>query len=358
VRRVGSVVAVLAFAIGCSGGPAPAASPVSGGSARATTTTNSSPVVPASRSTSSAAVASVTPSSHPLAAVTRPMDDLKATRLTAEVKVGLYPDWQANLADALWVSTGEGVVARIDQSSNTVVARVPVEGPCLGMAGGFGSVWAPACEANELDRIDPKTNTVVARIKVPGIPGDGEGQIVAAAGSVWMFTDDAGTLIRIDPRTNTIAATYRTGVGGISLVTSEGSLWATVPTQDAVARISADGKVLQTIPVGREPRFIAAGEGGIWSLGQGDGDVTRIDPKTGMVVATIPAYVPGEGGCIAAGGGSIWVTMPQTPVTRIDPATNQVVERFTGPGGDCISFAAGSVWLSNLKLQTVWRIKP
>ncbi|HEV7809427.1 MAG TPA: hypothetical protein VGO64_02410, partial [Candidatus Limnocylindrales bacterium] len=299
-----------------------------------------------------------TASPHPLASVTHSMDDLKANRLKAEIQVGSYPDWQVTLDGSLWVSTGDGVVARIDQSADKVVQRVPVNGPCLGMAGGFGSLWAPACGANELDRVDPKTNKVVARIALPGIPGDGEGQVVAAFGSVWLFTDDTGTLARVDPKTNKIAATFSTGLDGIAIVAAEGSLWATVPDKDAVARIGTDGKVLQTIPVGRRPRFIAAGEGGVWSLGQGEGDVTRIDPKTGHVVATIPVYVPGDGGCIAAGGGSVWVTMPETPVSRIDPATNQVTERFTGAGGDCISVSAGSVWLSNLQIGTVWRINP
>jgi hypothetical protein len=50
--------------------------------------------------------------------------------------------------------------------------------------------------------------------------------------------------------------------------------------------------------------------------------------------------------------------MPGTPVSRIDPATNAVSERFKGAGGDCISFSEESVWLSNLDLGTVWRIRP
>lgn len=357
MRRGAFVASLIALVTACGTAAVPASTPSPAGSAIASAsplaTTPSSVAPPAT-----ASALATTPSPHPLAAVTKTMDELKATRLEAEIQVGSYPDWQVTLDGALWVSTGDGVVARIDQTSNAVVERVPVNGPCLGMAGGFGALWAPACGDNELDRVDPKTNKVIARIELAGIPGEGEGQLVAASGSVWIFTDDAGTLARIDPRTNKIARTYATGVSAISLVSAEGSLWATVPDDDAVVRISTDGKVLQTIPVGSRPRFIAAGEGGIWSLGQGDGDVTRIDPKTGAVTATIPVYVPGDGGCIAAGGGSVWVTMPDTPVSRIDPATNRVVERFTGPGGDCISFAAGSIWLSNLQIGTVWRIAP
>jgi streptogramin lyase len=181
---------------------------------------------------------------------------------------------------------------------------------------------------------------------------------VVGSGSVWLFTDDHGSLARIDPKLNTVAQSFHTDVAGISLAAAEGSLWATVPEKDSVVQLGLDGKIIRTIPVGKEPRFIAAGEGGVWSLGQDAGDVTRIDPKTGRVIAKIDLYVPGDGGCIATGGGAVWVTMPGTPVSRIDPATNAVSERFKGAGGDCISFSEESVWLSNLDLGTVWRIRP
>ena len=93
-------------------------------------------------------------------------------------------------------------------------------------------------------------------------------------------------------------------------------------------------------------------------MNQSDGSVSRIDPGSGNVVATIPAKVPGEGGCIATGLGSVWVTMPETPVLRIDPKSNKVIERWTGGGGDCISVGFGSIWLSNHAVGNVWRIKP
>jgi streptogramin lyase len=116
--------------------------------------------------------------------------------------------------------------------------------------------------------------------------------------------------------------------------------------------------VLRTIPVGGSPRFAAAGEGGVWVLGQLAGELDRIDPGTGSVVANIAVEVPGSGGCVATGGGSVWITMPGTPVSRIDPATNKVAEQFAGAGGDCISFSDGSIWLSNNDAGTVWRIRP
>ena len=297
------------------------------------------------------------PTVDPLASVQHSMDDLRASRLIAEIRTAGNPDWQVFSDGSLWVSAGDWVV-RIDGATNAVVARIAVRGPCFGLAAGFGSVWSPACNSSSVERIDPATNAVIASIPVAGIPSEGEGLLVAALGSVWLFTDDHGTLARIDPATNTVAATYRLDGAPIALTATDQALWATDPDHDAVLQIDGTGKLVRTIPVGRLPRFIAAGEGGVWVLGQGDGDVTRIEPTSGEVIATIQLNVPGQGGCIAAGGGSVWVTMPGTPVSRIDATSNQVSEQFKGAGGDCISFADGSVWLSNNEMGTVWRIRP
>ena len=285
------------------------------------------------------------------------MDDLKADRLIAEIDVDGNPDWQVTADGALWVATGQSIV-RINETSNAVVAAVDVRSPCLSLTAGFGSVWSPSCATHQVYRIDPATNAVVASIPVGGVAGDGEGQLVAAFGSVWLFTDDHGTLVRIDPKTNQVAATYTLGGNPVALVAAGDSLWATVPGSNAVLQIDQRGKVVRTIDVVTQPRFEAADKDAVWVLGQDQGDVSRIDPVSATVVATIPVEVPGSGGCVATGGGSVWITMPSTPFSRIDPKTNKVVEQFTGPGGDCISYGAGSVWLSNNDQGTVWRIRP
>jgi YVTN family beta-propeller protein len=138
-----------------------------------------------------------------------------------------------------------------------------------------------------------------------------------------------------------------------------GSAWVTTAEGSTVERIDPTaGKVIATIGVHAEPRFLATGEGAVWVLNQSDGSVSRIDPHTSKVSATILVNVPGGGGCIAAGEGAVWVTMPRTPVSSIDPDKNVVTEKFTGVGGDCISTGFGSVWLSNHELGNVWRIRP
>jgi YVTN family beta-propeller protein len=138
-----------------------------------------------------------------------------------------------------------------------------------------------------------------------------------------------------------------------------GSVWVTTAAGSTVERVDPSTlKVVAKIRVRAGPRFLATGEGAVWVLNQSDGSVSRIDPHTSRVAATILVNVPGEGGCIAAGEGAVWVTMPGTPLSSIDPDQNVVTEQFTGVGGDCISTGFGSVWLSNHELGNVWRISP
>ena len=82
----------------------------------------------------------------------------------------------------------------------------------------------------------------------------------------------------------------------------------------------------------------------------------RIDAKTHKVVATIEVGVPGDGGDIAVGEGTVWVSSFDFPLSRIDPASNRVVQQFAGPGGDAVRLGLGSVWLSNLEAGNVWRL--
>ena len=110
--------------------------------------------------------------------------------------------------------------------------------------------------------------------------------------------------------------------------------------------------------LGLPPRFLATGLGGIWTLNQGDGSVSRVDPATNKVSATIEVGVPGGGGDIAVGEGAVWVTANGKPLSKIDPATNRVVTQYVGKGGDAMRVGLGSVWLSNHEFHEVWRIDP
>ena len=282
------------------------------------------------------------------------------TRLKPEAVFGVpgVPDWLA-VDEHVWVSNKpKDSITGMDPATNKVTATIAVgKRPCSGLASGFGAIWVPNCGDQTISRVDVKTRTVVATLAT-GV-GDSEGGIATGAGSVWMLVDKKGTLVRLDPATNKAVAEIAVAPGSFCAAFGEGALWVTSTEKSLVTRIDPQTNlIVETIPVGKSPRFLTVGEGGVWTLNQGDGTVTRIDPKTNKVVATVKAGLVGEGGEIAAGEGSVWATLFGFPITRIDPATNKVAQQFVGEGGDAIRVGHGSVWLSNLKAQNVWRLDP
>jgi len=74
----------------------------------------------------------------------------------------------------------------------------------------------------------------------------------------------------------------------------------------------------EPIPVGRDPREIAVGEGFVWVANAGDGTVTRIDPRGR--VAGAPIAVGEDPIGIAVGAGAVWTANFRAgTVTRIRP---------------------------------------
>jgi virginiamycin B lyase len=273
-------------------------------------------------------------------------------------RVGGNPDWMALTADSVWVtSSSTNSVIGLNTATNQVGESVTVAKPCSGLAIGFGSLWVPSCADHSLVRVDLETRKAVARI--PAGPANAEGGITTGAGSVWMVTSPGGVLARIDPTNNRVVARIRIPPNSYATVFGDGSLWITSTGKSVLSRVDpATNKLVSSTSVGRNPRFLTVGAGSVWTLNQGDGTISRVDTKTGKLSAVIEAGLSGTGGEIAYGEGSVWATLLGFPITRIDPATNKVVQQWTGKGGDSIRVGFGSVWLTDLHAGVVWRIDP
>ena len=276
------------------------------------------------------------------------------------------PDWLA-IDEHVWVSNSpKNTVHRLDPKTNNVLATIEVgKHPCSGLAVGFGSLWVPNCGDKQGDKVVGKSLMRVSlkdgkvEATLPFEVPQSEGGLATGAGSVWVMTDPNGTLTRIDPATNKAVAEISVAPGSYAVAFADDTVWVTSTEKSVLTRVNARTNVVEeTIPVGPRPRFLAVGEGSVWTINQGDGSISRVDIKSNKVVATIEAGIPGPGGEIAVGDGSVWVTSFEYPITRIDASTNKVVQQFHGDGGDAIRFGLGSVWLSNLRAANVWRLDP
>ena len=294
------------------------------------------------------------------------MSELRKDRVVAVVDVGgapNAPDWQAQATDAVWIAnSARQTLQRIDPSTNRESdPNVTIQSPCAGLTVAFGSVWSEDCSNEVLLRLDAHTGQEIGRIPLTAATDEG----LSTADSDAVFVPAQNTLrtktflAKIDPTTNKISARIPVPYGAAAAASGFGAIWVSNPNNGSVVRVDpAAGRVTATIKTRQGSRFLATGEGAVWVLNQSDGSVSKIDPDSSRVVDTIAANVPGEGGCIAAGLGSVWVTMPATPLLRIDPKSDKITERWTGAGGDCLSTGFDSVWLSNHEFGNVWRIKP
>ena len=196
----------------------------------------------------------------------------------------------------------------------------------------------------------PTAGRITARIPLPADPQ----HLTFGAGSVWATTFNAATpeLLRVDARTNAVVARIplvrgQTAVRWLGF--GEGSVWVSNFEDNSVSRIDpATNTVVATVPVTLNPTGIGFGAGSVWVTNHRAGTISRIDPATNRVVAEIPVGPPGQGGpqLIASAAGAIWVTVPNAmALVRVDPQSNSVVARIAD-GPTCASLAEGfdSVW--------------
>jgi peptide/nickel transport system substrate-binding protein len=102
----------------------------------------------------------------------------------------------------------------------------------------------------------------------------------------------------------------------------------------------------------RNTELVRFGAGSLWSV-SAEGELVRVDPRTGNVIATIGLGVEPSG--IAFGEDSVWVTGRHSPtLIRVDPSINDIVDRFSLPMDGVetdltgeVAVGAGSVWIGH-----------
>jgi hypothetical protein len=159
--------------------------------------------------------------------VTRPVVETRAKGSDPHAYWCCGPTGITFAAGSLWTTdpqdSDKGFIARLDTTTNTVIARIPFANSkaaaCGDVVGDDSALWMiSGCETPYVVRIDPRTNRVAATIDA----GSEAKAIALGFSSVWVAT--TGRLSRIDPATNALVA--RTNVSFASAVaTGAGAVW-------------------------------------------------------------------------------------------------------------------------------------
>lgn len=194
---------------------------------------------------------------------------------------------------------------------------------------------------------------------------------------MYWFHCHSGRL-KSPPRAGKVIASIPVpAVGGLAI--GAGSVWVANMNPRTVTRIDPQtNAVVATIPLG-EPDFLwgptrlAFGHGSLWVLDAKSSSALRIDPESNRVIAAIelgsPTQVSTSPLGIAVTPDAVWVTntwgsdqAPDGSVVRIDPSTNEAVLILglgvspSGGGPRGLAAGADALWAAVPSMRSLARI--
>jgi virginiamycin B lyase len=148
-------------------------------------------------------------------------------------------------------------------------------------------------------------------------------------------------------------------------VAPDGSIYIAVMSGNKVARFDPKAKTFKewNLPSGHRPHGLLVDKSGIvWTTGNGNGTIGRLDPTSGNITEV---KTPSEGGgphtlVITEDGGTIWFTMQSgNKIASLDMKAGAIREYPTagGPYGLALD-KAGNVWFCRMRDHKLGKLDP
>lgn len=231
------------------------------------------------------------------------------------------------------------------------------------------AIWVAKNGPAAIVHIDPESQQVVATVEIDAnlVTADVHGVWVSGAGE---NAAHANTTWRVDPLTNQLVGTpIPVGIEPLQMVAGAGAVWVGAHSgPPAITRIDpATGKVVATIEVGFGIHGLAAGPDSVWAVDYHGQQVVRLSPQTNRIVGK-PISVPFPPYAAAASATDAWVGVAgisddadpkDDRIVRIDLRTNTIVDTIH-VGGQTIAmvFAEGSLWVATVRPSLIVQVIP
>ena len=226
-----------------------------------------------------------------------------------------------------------------------------LDGPTKAAATTHPAPTSPSTTSPILAIDRPAGPSHIRRLVATSSPVDA---IVVTRRAVWLAV--GGLVLRVDPATGRalVVPEVDTGAPVVDLTAGAGAVWA-VTSSAGLLRIDP-GTARLTAPNPGPVSAIAAGAGGVWAVccqGRGPrGRVTRLDPATGQVIASVG--LPTRPLAVGAGPGAVWVRGAEGWLWRVDPAGDRqagAIRLPIVPGGAELAgklvVAGGVLWVTD-----------
>ncbi len=208
-------------------------------------------------------------------------------------------------------------------------------------------VWVT--NINKIQKLSINSSVPVLSVDIPGPCG----APVVAGAFIYVASCKTRSIYKINTRTAVIKKIIPSNIadlsGEISLAYGAKSIWILSDSSGILSRINPrTGNLIATIKVLPHSYCAVYGANSVWvSNSNARGSVQRIDPKTNSVVSTIE--VDAYPHFLVAGDKGVFTLNQQNgTVSHIDVLTNRVVAtilaQVAGTGGD-IDAARGKVWI-------------
>jgi streptogramin lyase len=214
-------------------------------------------------------------------------------------------------------------------------------------------VWTAEASGGVVVSRDARTGRLVHRVQV----GDTPLRAVYDGTSVWVSVFKAGEVVAIEPGSARIVHRVRLPGQPEGITAAFGAIWVVRQAARKLTRISPDGTLGSSYPLGSEPRLVAAGAHALFVADVTDDTITRIDPSTGT--RTLSGKVCDGPQDLVDASGTLWVACTRSDsVVAVDETTLRVTERLHVAGEpDGERVAGGMLYVVATTGPTVYRLR-
>lgn len=288
------------------------------------------------------------PSPPPPAITASPTPEL-GEGVLAEIAVDGSPCYLAEAGGRVWVTAFDGnELNEIDPATNQVTQTYPMPGGPCGMVERDGTLWIET--QNSLVAFDPARREATGRVRIPG----GIFSVTSTPSGLWGMAPEATQVVQIDPDSRRIVGRVdiEGPLGGLAVQGDQ--IWTVSGRSELVRIDSRSHSIAQVIKLESfEPEGLAIDGNFLWVSSSFEGNVLRVDGRTGKVRNRLPVDGSLFGGIVI--GDSYWVSSNNGTIYQLDTETGEVVDRR-----DLIGFgpipAVGNLWTVDFLTDAVYRL--